>query len=199
MKDRDWGAVKNEYITGKESLQKLADKYKIPISTIKDRSRSEKWAEERKNFRTETVQKATQKTQKKEVKRLAKLRDVAEDVADLIQKDVERMIKQREKKKTVTPEDVKMIKDLTVALKNIADVMRDVYDIPTIREKLLQLKYEDYKKMLAEMEKGSEEGLIALTEVLQAEEGAEDGEMDGQRRGAEKTEEGDMGTAAKAD
>ena len=144
---RDWGEIKNAYITGKESLNKLAERYEIPLRTIKDRSRKENWVEERKKFRTEVAQKASQKTAKKEVKRLVKLRDVAEDVADLIGQDVERMKKLREKRKSVTPEDVKMIKDLTVALKNIADVMRDVYDIPTIREKLLQAKYNDYKRL----------------------------------------------------
>lgn len=180
MSKPDWGEVKNAYITGKDSLQKLAEKYEIPIRTIKDRSSKEKWVEERKKFRTDVAQKSSQKTAKKEAKRLAKLRDVAEDVAVLISQDVERMKKQREKKKTVTPEDVKMIKDLTVALKNIADVMRDVYDIPTIREKLLQMKYNDYKKMLAEMEKGEEGGVIVLPPIIEIpdEEGEEDVEED---------------------
>ena len=81
---RDWGEIKNAYITGKESLNKLAERYEIPLRTIKDRSRKENWVEERKKFRTEVAQKASQKTAKKEVKRLVKLRDVAEDVADLI-------------------------------------------------------------------------------------------------------------------
>ena len=47
--------------------------------------------EERKKFRTGVAQEASRKTAKKEVKRLVKLRDVAEDVADLIGQDVERM------------------------------------------------------------------------------------------------------------
>ena len=92
---RDWGEIKNAYITGKESLNKLAERYEIPLRTIKDRSRKENWVEERKKFRTEVAQKASQKTAKKEVKRLVKLRDVAEDVADLIGQDVERMKKLR--------------------------------------------------------------------------------------------------------
>lgn len=193
----DWGEVKNAYITGKESLQKLAEKYEIPIRTIKDRSSKEKWVEQRKNFRTDVAQKSSQKTAKKEAKRLAKLRDVAENVADLIQKDVEQMIKQREKRRTVTPEDVKMIKDLTVALKNIADVMRDVYDIPTIREKLLQLKYEDYKKMLAEMENNNEDGIIVLAETLEREEEAD--EVEGNDEGTAEAEEDHLESATEAD
>lgn len=166
MEKRDWGAIRNEYITGRESLEKLAKKYEIPVRTIKDRCRKESWVEERKKYRTQVVQKASQKTAKKEAARLAKLRDVAEDVADLISEDVERMQELHKKRKIVTAEDVKMIKDLTAALKNIADIMRDVYDIPTIREKLLLDKYRDYKKMLEGMEQ-EEGGAILLVDILE--------------------------------
>lgn len=177
MDERDWGAIKNEYITGKESLTKLSEKYKIPIRTIKDRSRKEKWVEERKNFRTNTAQKASQKTMKKEAKRLAKLRDVAEDVADLIGEDVEKLKELHRKRKSITPEDVKMIKDLTAALKNIADIMRDVYAIPTIREKLLLEKYKDYKKMLEDIEK-EEGGVIVLAEPMEREVEEDEGNLE---------------------
>lgn len=196
---RDWGEIKNAYITGKESLNKLAERYGIPLRTIKDRSSKERWVEERKKFRTDVAQKASQKTAKKEANRLVKLRDVAEDVADLIGQDVERLKRLRERSKTVTAEDVKMIKDLTVALKNIADVMRDVYDIPNIREKLMKAKYDDYKRMLAEMEKGQEESLIVLAETLERE--AEDGleEMDKDGRGAAEGEEGHLEPTAETD
>nr|DAL19745.1 MAG TPA_asm: hypothetical protein [Caudoviricetes sp.] len=196
---RDWGEIKNAYITGKESLNKLAERYGIPLRTIKDRSSKERWVEERKKFRTDVAQKASQKTAKKEANRLVKLRDVAEDVADLIGQDVERLKRLRERSKTVTAEDVKMIKDLTVALKNIADVMRDVYDIPNIREKLMKAKYDDYKRTLAEMEKGQEESLIVLAETLERE--AEDGleEMDKDGRGATEGEEGHLEPTAETD
>lgn len=196
---RDWGEIKNAYITGKESLNKLAERYEIPLRTIKDRSRKEKWVEERKKFRTSVAQEASRKTAKKEVKRLVKLRDVAEDVADLIGQDVERMKKLREKRKSVTPEDVKMIKDLTVALKNIADVMRDVYDIPTIREKLLQAKYNDYKRILAEMEKAPEDSLIVLAETLERVEEDDMEEMDKDGGGAAEGKEGNLEPTAEAD
>lgn len=166
MEKRDWGAIRNEYITGRESLEKLAKKNEIPVRTIKDRCRKESWVEERKKYRAQVAQKASQKTAKKEAARLAKLRDVAEDVADLISEDVERMQELHKKRKIVTAEDVKMIKDLTAALKNIADIMRDVYDIPTIREKLLLDKYRDYKKMLEGMEQ-EEGGAILLVDILE--------------------------------
>lgn len=190
MDERDWGAIKNEYITGKESLTKLSEKHKVPLRTIKDRSRKGKWVEERKKFRTDTAQKASQKTMKKEAKRLARLRDVAEDVADLIWEDVEKLKELHRKRKSITPEDVKMIKDLTAALKNIADIMRDVYAIPTIREKLLLDKYKDYKKMLEEIER-EEGGVIILPPILEM---PEDGEEDVEEGNRAETEDTVAGT-----
>lgn len=192
MDERDWGAIKNEYVTGKESLQKLSEKYKIPLRTIKDRSRKEEWVKKRKKFRTDTAQKASQKTMKKEVKRLAKLRDVAEDVAVLIGEDVEKLKELHRKRKSITPDDVKMIKDLTAALKNIADIMRDVYAIPTIREKLLLDKYKDYKKLLEDIEK-EEGGVIVLAEPIEKE------EADENKAGVDAEEKDHLETAAKTD
>lgn len=158
---RDWGEIKNAYITGKESLNKLAERYEIPLRTIKDRSRKENWVEERKKFRTGVAQEASRKTAKKEVKRLVKLRDVAEDVADLIGQDVERMKK--------------------------------------LREKLLQAKYNDYKRILAEMEKAPEDSLIVLAETLERVEEDDMEEMDKDGGGAAEGEEGNLEPTAEAD
>ena len=41
----DWNKIRAEYIRGDTSYQKLAEKYKVPYSTIRKRSRVEKWVE----------------------------------------------------------------------------------------------------------------------------------------------------------
>ena len=43
----DWNKIRAEYIRGDTSYQKLAEKYKVPYSTIRKRSRVEKWVESR--------------------------------------------------------------------------------------------------------------------------------------------------------
>lgn len=185
MEKRDWAAIKSEYVTGRESLQKLADKHKIPLRTIKDRCKKEKWVEGRNDFRAGVVQKTAQKVMKKEAKRLAKLRGVAEQMADLIAADVERLERMRSRSGILTKDDIQMLKDLSITLKNVADIMRDVYDIPNIREKLLIDKYKDYKKAAKEAEQ-NEGGVIMLSEILEEEaseqsnmrEGDTDGETD---------------------
>ena len=72
----------------------------------------------------------------------------------------------------LTESDVKMIKELTVALKNIADVMRDVYGLPTIREKVLLEKHKEWRKSIKEAEKVAG-GVIFLPEVLEVVEDAD--------------------------
>lgn len=185
MEKRDWEKVKGEYVTGRESLKTLAERHDIPLRTIKEKSSKEKWTEKRKKFRTETAQKVYQKTAQKEAKRLEKLQGVAEELAALIELDVERLKEAHGKRKNITEDDVKMIKDFTIALKNIADVMRDVYAIPTIREKLLLEKFEEYRKSLKDMEK-EESGIIILPPIAEKEE-------------EEHGEEGAMEAAAQAD
>ena len=172
MQARDWTAIENEYVTGRESLQKLGEKYDVPLRTMKERSRTQKWGEKRKNFSTETAQKSVQKKRDKEVKRLEKLKGVAEELADLISEDVEQLKKQHQKRAMLTESDVKMIKELTVALKNIADVMRDVYGLPTIREKVLLEKHKEWRKSIKEAEKVTG-GVIFLPEVLEVVEDAD--------------------------
>ena len=58
----NWKKIKAEYVRGGISMQKLADKYGVPIRTIKDHSRKEKWSELRKEACTIATQKMVQKT-----------------------------------------------------------------------------------------------------------------------------------------
>ena len=161
MQARDWTAIENEYVTGKISLQKLSEKYEIPLRTIKDRSRKGEWSRKKQEFCADTAQKARQKIMKKEAARLEKLKGVAEQLKE-----------QHGKSKMLTESDVKMIKELTVALKNIADVMRDVYGLPTIREKVLLEKHTEWRKSIKEAEKVTG-GVIFLPEVLEVVEDAD--------------------------
>jgi len=69
----NWDKIKNEYITTTISTRKLAGKYNVPYSTLRDRSTRERWSEQREVFRSKVVAKAAQKTEK-----------IAEKVADEI-------------------------------------------------------------------------------------------------------------------
>lgn len=61
----DWLAIRNDYINGGGSYRKLAEKYGIPFSVLKDKAVKEKWAEAKADntnkVRTKTEQKAQEK------------------------------------------------------------------------------------------------------------------------------------------
>jgi hypothetical protein len=58
----DWNRIKADYISGHDSLRKLAEKYTVPFSTIRRRCEREKWADQRKATRIEIQQSVVKKT-----------------------------------------------------------------------------------------------------------------------------------------
>ena len=58
----DWIKIRNEYISSQISQRKLAEKYNISYSTLKDRSRREKWADSKKIVHCKIAAKTEQKT-----------------------------------------------------------------------------------------------------------------------------------------
>ncbi|MBQ1509693.1 MAG: hypothetical protein IIZ54_02185 [Selenomonadaceae bacterium] len=62
MPDRpDWNAIKIEYISGTIGQRKLAEKYGVPFSTLRDRACSENWLKEREKTKNAIVSKAVQR------------------------------------------------------------------------------------------------------------------------------------------
>lgn len=53
----DWNVLKAEYIAGGTSYRKLAEKYGVSQSTLRQRAAREKWSEQKNNVRTEVEQK----------------------------------------------------------------------------------------------------------------------------------------------
>lgn len=61
----DWLKIKNDYINGGGSYRKLAEKYGVPFSVLKDHAVKERWAEAKEHhtnkIRTNTEQKTVEK------------------------------------------------------------------------------------------------------------------------------------------
>lgn len=68
----DWKAIKTEYITGDISYRKLAEKYEIPFSTLRDKAISEQWYKQKEQNRNKIVTKSIEKVVAKESNNLAK-------------------------------------------------------------------------------------------------------------------------------
>lgn len=61
----DWLAIRNDYINGGGSYRKLAEKYGVNKDVIANRSKQEKWIEQRATQADKTKTEAIQKTQEK--------------------------------------------------------------------------------------------------------------------------------------
>ncbi|MBO6267925.1 MAG: hypothetical protein J6N19_02125 [Clostridium sp.] len=64
----NWEKIKTEYITGDISQRKLAEKYGVPYSTLRDRARKDTWFKQRKKSRQKVVSKSVQKVEAKQVR-----------------------------------------------------------------------------------------------------------------------------------
>ena len=76
MKDEkkpNWEEIKTEYITTDTTYQSLADKYKIRMQTIAERSKEEGWRAARKKHKEKIVKRAVKKSEKKEADRLKRI------------------------------------------------------------------------------------------------------------------------------
>ena len=148
----DWTAIKAEYITGTISYRKLADSWGVSFRTLSDRALREGWKEARDKHRNNVVEKTVQKVASRKASttanKLCDLQEAADNMGRVIAEifaDSEQFhrhivteglgmgatkVEERQYKKV----DTKAIKDLTGAIKDLAAVMRNIYDLPTAQE-----------------------------------------------------------------
>lgn len=147
----NWPAIKAEYITTDISYRDLAAKKGVAVNTLSARAKREKWVTQRRNYRDklaeETVQKVASKKSTESAKKLATLQKAADNMGTVIAgifddlHQFNRYIVQEKKgfdtntsEKIFEKVDTKAIKELSSAMRDIAYVLRNVYDIPTVQE-----------------------------------------------------------------
>ena len=110
----DWQAIKTEYITTDTSYRKLAQKYGVNYTTICQRSKAEKWIEQREQHQNKTLTKTVNAISNKQAERTAKLIGVSDLLLDkvksLLETDEELLV------------DTSIMKDVSVILKNLKDI-----------------------------------------------------------------------------
>ena len=107
----DWNKLKAEYIAGGTSYRKLAEKYGVSFSTLKENARRGKWTELRDKARHKADTTFANLMGEKQAKRSADIDDVADKLLDKITS----MLVQE----GLTTQSVK---HLTSALKDIKDI-----------------------------------------------------------------------------
>ena len=108
----DWEKIKAEYIAGGTSYRKLAEKYGVSFSTLKEIARREKWTDLKEKARYKADTKFADLMGEKQANRSAKILDVADMLLDKITNTLNAM----------DVVDSQSIKHFTSALKDIKDI-----------------------------------------------------------------------------
>ena len=108
----DWEKVKAEYIAGGTSYRKLAEKYGVSFSTLKDIAIREKWTDLKEQARNKANTNLVNSIGRNSAKRSVKINDVADKLLEKISDTLAMM-------KVV---DSQSIKHFTSALKDIRDI-----------------------------------------------------------------------------
>ena len=110
----DWQSIKTEYITTDTSYRKLAQKYGVNYTTICQRSKAEKWLDQREQHKNKTLTKTMNAISRKQADRAANLIAVSDlllgKVKSLLEADEELLV------------DTSIMKDVSIILKNLKDI-----------------------------------------------------------------------------
>lgn len=139
-KEKTPAQLETEYVHGDISQRKLAEKYGVPYSRVAYYAKRNNWTEKRANYRRKVRAKSDAKAAARESDRLAKLGVIADNlVSTLEEAAADRRQFNRVGVKTraggyevVETEvfDSAAFKQVTAALKELTDVIRDVYNLP---------------------------------------------------------------------
>ncbi|MBO5963027.1 MAG: hypothetical protein J6P97_00940 [Bacteroidales bacterium] len=130
----DWTQIKTEYITdSNSSYRKLAEKYGVPFTTLKDRARKEGWAKLKTQTQHDIVTKTIDKDIDKKVDRATRLMDATDELLGLIENTVKGL-----SAGTVVA-DKAILKQISGALKDIKDIQGFKTDLD-IREQEARIR-----------------------------------------------------------
>ena len=135
----DWNLIMTDYVTNSDSsLQKIAAKYGVSFTTVKDKSRAENWFATKKKHQMSVRQKAAKKIATKSAGELAGLVDASDYIEKTILKafkDPEYFNKHiindnlSEQQATLDILNTKAMKDMMRVIKDVEDVKRSILDI----------------------------------------------------------------------
>ncbi|MGI5848795.1 MAG: hypothetical protein ACOX8Q_01785 [Christensenellales bacterium] len=188
MAEINWMKIKSEYATTDISYRKLADKHCVSFNTLKGHASKERWTEARKTYKEKltksTLQKVADKNASACAAQLIRLRD-ATDTATLM---VEQMMADQEQfKRHIVTEglgmgatrveerkydkyDTKALKDFTSSLRDLAYVIRNVFDLPTVQEQTamdIAIKRLELEEKKAEADTAVDEITVEFDEKLE--------------------------------
>lgn len=82
----DWEKIEQEYVSGKMTMEKLAEKYKISISTFQKKAIERKFTEKRRKYAEKVQEKALARAQARDARTLGNLSSALDKAARLLNK-----------------------------------------------------------------------------------------------------------------
>lgn len=136
----NWAAAQTAYVKGKKSYREIAKKYNISQSALCRYASAHEWVKKREQFRRKLAAETEQKLIDKESDKLVRLAEAADKMAEVINNciDDEKQFNRRvviNKYGKVSEVETKTynvaaMRQLTGALKDLTEVIRDVNNIP---------------------------------------------------------------------
>lgn len=110
----DWNKIKTEYITNsKSSYRKLAAKFGVPFTTVRNKGQEEKWREQKAQYSEKTVTDAINKISENQVKSASLISDISVEMLSAMKKDIA--------ENTLTAARAALYKDVGAAIKAFRD------------------------------------------------------------------------------
>lgn len=127
----EWRKIRLEYVKGKTTYKKLAEKYGVGESTIRKRAAKEGWRKKKNELDTKVEQKAIERmcdARAKEFELIAQVNDQMSDVLN----DILAFIKDQPPKKY---DQLRGVENLANAIAKVVETKRDLYNVPNEIEK----------------------------------------------------------------
>lgn len=173
----EWRKIRMEYVRGKTTFKKLAEKYSLSAGYIRKRASIERWSEKKRKLEAKTEQKTIERVADARARELSKLMEIQDEIDDLLDLQVKAFAELKPRRF----DDARGLESLTKAINTAVQTKRDLYNLPneserakieSLREKarLDRQRYEDEKAEKARMAAEAENTMIRV--VIQGESGA---------------------------
>jgi len=147
----EWRKIRIEYVKGKTTYAKLADKYGISASNIRKRASKEGWRKKKNKLDQKVEQKVLERVcdaRAKEFELIAQVNDRMSSVLDNLVTFVSSQTPNRY-------DDLRGVESLTKAIAQVVQTKRDLYNVPTEIDRAKIEALRDKQKL--EREKFAEE------------------------------------------
>jgi len=156
----DWDAIRQEYVTGPNSISTttLSEKYGMAPSTIRRRCAAEDWVGQRKEYRNKVDEQTADKLASIEAERRVEMLDLGDDMVAVGMITLERLKKHLES----NPEYMQPSKEMRMLLKDGASIIQTALGI---QDTTAMSSDEFDRRILQQMDE-----LVSLREAATAEE-----------------------------